>query len=551
MNNDGAHQFVLHNDGNPLLQQNAPSEVISHLVQDDEPDIGAAYWPVKKTNQTIYTFLSTQERYSKLIRLINWEESYVAVLNATEANITFFAADNKALTPPRRRKPHHGSLSQAYEEYERLVRLRAKDDGDEDDDDEEKKKRLKKLVHAILKYHTLPTDFDRPALYKQATYDTALKAKDGSYDSQPRRIAVTNDPFGRLFVNFYSTVEWLSIDAENGFVYGINRPLFPPPSILDELFFIDDFSTLTSALQKVELDNALQWRVKWTPPSTESETEGDGPVVSLFAPNNWAFKRLPSRLRLYLFSPRGAKALKKLLQFHIVPDYILHSDWVHNATKDDELTLAKRSSLEEGDLDLFLHECSEDFTLDLFSRSNRRTRMASRRKMKKMLKKLKEAGASIEEQEKYASGVCRKFVDTWPPHHGPPDITVNITIPTLLEDHPLRFVVAKPKLEHVVDDDLTDPLVIAEMIGMDRTVVETHQPLHTVPPLARSFVFAAGVKTIAEGVARNGAVYVIGQVLHPFKPNSHLGDGGRDDNHDGIDHRWDDWEDWLPTWGDA
>lgn len=37
---------------------------------------------------------------------------------------------------------------------------------------------------------------------------------------------------------------------------------------------------------------------------------------------------MPERLILYLFSPIGEKALTKLLQFHVVPNYIIHAEWV-------------------------------------------------------------------------------------------------------------------------------------------------------------------------------------------------------------------------------
>ena len=47
--------------------------------------------------------------------------------------------------------------------------------------------------------------------------------------------------------------------------------------------------------------------------------------MSVFAPTNKAFSRLPHKLKLFLFSPFGEKALKKLLQFHIVPKAVLHS----------------------------------------------------------------------------------------------------------------------------------------------------------------------------------------------------------------------------------
>ena len=56
----------------------------------------------------------------------------------------------------------------------------------------------------------------------------------------------------------------------------------------------------------------------------DGSTEGAG-AVSVFAPTNKAFSRLPPRLKHFLFSPFGEKALKKLLQFHIIPDAVLHS----------------------------------------------------------------------------------------------------------------------------------------------------------------------------------------------------------------------------------
>lgn len=52
------------------------------------------------------------------------------------------------------------------------------------------------------------------------------------------------------------------------------------------------------------------------------------PAVTVFIPDNNAWKKLPERLVLYLFSPIGEKALTKLLQFHIVPKYIVHAEWI-------------------------------------------------------------------------------------------------------------------------------------------------------------------------------------------------------------------------------
>ncbi len=63
----------------------------------------------------------------------------------------------------------------------------------------------------------------------------------------------------------------------------------------------------------------------------EPKHEGDDPtfkgagVVTSFAPANRAFQVLPTKLQLYLFSPFGESALRKILQFHVVPDFALLS----------------------------------------------------------------------------------------------------------------------------------------------------------------------------------------------------------------------------------
>ena len=111
------------------------------------------------------------------------------------------------------------------------------------------------------------------------------------------------------------------ISNKIGVVYTISRPLLPPPSIIDELFLGRRFFILTSALQKVGLGDWLSWGWK---KKKDHDTE-KGATVTFFAPSDYAFRRLPPRLRRFLFSPFGAKALKKILSYHIVPDIILYT----------------------------------------------------------------------------------------------------------------------------------------------------------------------------------------------------------------------------------
>jgi hypothetical protein len=126
-------------------------------------------------------------------------------------SVSFFAPDNKALTPHKNGTHHnHGatlSLATVYEEFENLQTAA---------DEDEKKKRFKKILRALLKYHTLPTAVPRYGLYVNSTYETALEAHDGSFGSQPRRILVAGDLIGRLFINYYISVGWKSVNATNG-----------------------------------------------------------------------------------------------------------------------------------------------------------------------------------------------------------------------------------------------------------------------------------------------------------------------------------------------
>ncbi len=55
--------------------------------------------------------------------------------------------------------------------------------------------------------------------------------------------------------------------------------------------------------------------------STRAGNEISGAaVMTVFAPTNAAFERLPEELRRFLFSPRGRDVLKKILQYHIMPN---------------------------------------------------------------------------------------------------------------------------------------------------------------------------------------------------------------------------------------
>lgn len=56
----------------------------------------------------------------------------------------------------------------------------------------------------------------------------------------------------------------------------------------------------------------------------------------MFAPSNWAFKKLGPRINAFLFSNYGQKYLKALLKYHVVANQTLYSDAFYKAKSDDQ-----------------------------------------------------------------------------------------------------------------------------------------------------------------------------------------------------------------------
>lgn len=76
----------------------------------------------------------------------------------------------------------------------------------------------------------------------------------------------------------------------------------------------------SSAVQRAGLLHDIDWH--W---DHRSKSLAGSPAVTVFAPTNEAFKHLPPKLKLFLFSPHGHHVLKKILSYHIVPDYVFHT----------------------------------------------------------------------------------------------------------------------------------------------------------------------------------------------------------------------------------
>lgn len=96
-------------------------------------------------------------------------------------------------------------------------------------------------------------------------------------------------------------------------IHGVDSLILPPPTALTIISFLPtEFSTLQLGLEKTGLFSLIQ----------DSPHEGG----TLFAPSNFAFKKLGPRINGFLFSKYGEKYLKALLKYHVVANQTLYSD---------------------------------------------------------------------------------------------------------------------------------------------------------------------------------------------------------------------------------
>jgi uncharacterized surface protein with fasciclin (FAS1) repeats len=101
-------------------------------------------------------------------------------------------------------------------------------------------------------------------------------------------------------------------------VHAVDNVILPPPTALQIVkLFPSEFSTFQLGLTKTGLDEAI----------AKSYHEGG----TLFAPSNFAFRKLGVKVNAFLFSKVGEKYLKALLKYHVVANQTLYSDAFYKA----------------------------------------------------------------------------------------------------------------------------------------------------------------------------------------------------------------------------
>ncbi|KAF4603966.1 hypothetical protein EYR40_001141 [Pleurotus pulmonarius] len=498
-----------------LYDVSAGSQLPIHV-----PPTSAAEPPGAPPLKSIYEIISASTEFTKLTKALEFDEETLKVLNDSSSSLTFFAVPDWALKKPKDKHPSEDDFaslidnSSGFYDLEAVISMLDADKStpDEDEDKEKRKKFLKKILHAILSYHILPDPLTQSDLAANITYATSLELPDGSLDGKPLRVHVEKKgPIASpLKVNFFSTLT-LETPASNGVVHTISRPLLPPPSIFQEAFLLyQAFSTYTSAIQRVGLVEEVDLRYKPGKKGEKGTLEGT-PVVTSFIPINKAFNKLPIKLRLFLFSPFGEHVLKKILQYHTVPDLLIHSNYLYNATSGEEVELTSHSSLEDFD---FQFACGHDeFHLErhfepLFDQKvNHPISHAIPRPYRRI-------GLDT------SSGL--------PPSPFPkPELIFasNLTVPTLFGNHTLDLTIVKYKL--------TVPFP-----GPDPHSLFIHR------------VFVNGQRAALTDIpSRNGAAHVLAKLINPHKDKPHGPPKDIHKEHDEEDE-WAGWEEWLPKWAD-
>jgi uncharacterized surface protein with fasciclin (FAS1) repeats len=516
--------------------------------------VGASPSPGKVITQskTIFQTLRDSSEFKRLHRAIDFGGDDIAeLLDDPEVSLTFFAVPDWVIERHEHHHHHHDfaskkpSFADVPTDFQNkdlydftdltqvIVSVENLERAEDSDDKEERKKFLRRLVRAILLYHVLPDELDSYELRKNITFATQLALPDGSLDGKPMRIR-TSHGFHDLNVNFFSKVISEDHKTSNGIIHTIDHPLLPPPTIFQELFITPHFfSYLSTALQRTGLTNDLDLH-------GENGRILGATTATLFAPTNSAFERLPFKLRLFLFSPFGENVLRKLLEYHVVPNIVLHSDYKHREYNDAAISY-------EGEIDLPGN--------------------------KKWIKEIMRSGGA--ERSWKLSPECRRYChphehphnaaprkfdddrchcpgrdhdhdhDGDHHHHDHPHVHIvfhhNYTVPTLLKEHNIHF--------HVAQYRITVDL-----------------PGHHDPRVYKTRVLVNGAPvTVSDITSRNGAVHVIDHVLNPYHHHDHHDhdhehDGDHDNNGGGhhpgphhvwaakVDQGWENWEEWLIDW---
>ena len=179
----------------------------------------------------------------------------------------------------------------------------------------------KEFLKEILTYHVSSDFYPAGRILVSHTIPSLLPAE--KLGGNPQRLS-TNIGLRGLTVNYYSRIVAVNIFGTNGVIHGVDSILLPPPKVAEVIDFLPgEFSTLELGLVKTGLFDLIN----------DTSTHAGG---TIFAPSNFAFKKLGPRVNGFLFSSYGQKYLKALLLYHLVDNHVLYSDAYYKIDSEDD-----------------------------------------------------------------------------------------------------------------------------------------------------------------------------------------------------------------------
>jgi len=174
---------------------------------------------------------------------------------------------------------------------------------DIDKEDEDRKD-----MERVLQYHIVKDEVSVKDMFCGQLLETELRER--KLNDNHQRIRVFED-VGQFYLNMYARVHRDEIRAENGYILILDNVLCPPMNANDMMsVFPIAFSTMLVAAEKTDMLKSIE----------------DKKELTIFAPDNHAWKSLGMSNMIYLFSPRGRKDLKRIVQYHIGTNTLYSTD---------------------------------------------------------------------------------------------------------------------------------------------------------------------------------------------------------------------------------
>lgn len=273
-------------------------DTISHALFDDNDDDHDHDKPHKPHHpghghhhgdptKTIYDQLKESKYTTRFFALLDDHPDIKDLLQSTKHNHTLFVPTDKAF---ERIPPNHDKPSSEF-------------------------------IHAVLSYSIAPDLYPARRLYYSHTVPTTLNLT--TLGSHPQRLRISASLFSGLHINLFTKILAKDILASNGLIHAVDHILVPPPSTSKFIQLMpNSFSTYSLGLKQTGLADEIA-DLKWL--------GGTG-----FIPTNRAFARLGPRANAFLFSERGKKYLKALLEYSLVANQTLYSDAFYKGKEEEE-----------------------------------------------------------------------------------------------------------------------------------------------------------------------------------------------------------------------